>query len=107
MHVDTRSPAHNRASRRLKVAYTGLTSVAATGVVILAAGGFLDDMAPGDLVSFINLTGGSSIEEGKRYFLLGRSGPLVRRRLRSPSGAEVRSSCTAATSRSALSRRAS
>lgn len=68
MPVDSRSAARNRASRRVAKAITGVTSVAATGVVTVTAG-FLDDLQPGDIVTLSAKTGGSSLADGTDYFV--------------------------------------
>src|SRR5215210_9167234 len=71
--VESKHPAHNASSRRLKRS-VALSAHNATTGVFTVPGGFLNDLAPGDVVSFSGLTGGSGVSTGVDYHLLG---PLI------------------------------
>jgi hypothetical protein len=65
--IDSRHAGLAAASKRLKKS-TAVTSNATTGVYTVAAG-YLNDLAPNDVVVFSGLTGGSGIVPGTQYYL--------------------------------------
>jgi hypothetical protein len=67
--VRTGHTGHAAASKRLKKSVALVSHDAATGMFTIPAG-FLNDLAPGDTVSFSALTGGSGITAGLDYYLL-------------------------------------
>lgn len=67
--IDTRNAGTAAASKRLKKS-VAVISNATTGVYTVPAG-WLNDLAPGDVVVFSGLTGGSGIVAGTDYYLVG------------------------------------
>lgn len=66
--IDTRSRGRAAASKRLRKT-AAITYVGATGVFTVTAG-YLNDLAPGDLVTSSAITGGSAISTTTDYYLL-------------------------------------
>lgn len=69
--VDTRHAGLAAGSKRLRKSVALASHDAVSGVFTIAAGTFLDELAPNDVVTFSALTGGSGIVAGADYYLRG------------------------------------